>query len=249
MRYSARTVLFGGVSPPCPNRRTEREQKRKTFNTGRKQNEKIFTVAIALAFLLSLLFTTSPSLVNAQTQYHHVTYSIGAWGPDNFTECVHLDAWQYDDAFVALGMQAYYDTNYYQQYSIYAYNYGWWSFRAGYGACEQGKPQPLWRFYTVPVCSSSVNYGGGYTGSMWYSRGVPYSVYDNTWIIDDYDPSQSSTRYISPALSITGQSYAAFYNSNNPNQIIYMSATPTGSYYNIMTATPNHTSSEFYWTS
>jgi hypothetical protein len=197
--------------------------------------KKIVAIFISAVFIAVMLVAEQP-LIKAQPQ-HHYTATIGYDGPDYFSECVHTDNGENDDCFVGLGMSAKYDEDLWDEYEQVAYNEAAWSFRAGYGG---GDGEPTWRFYIVPICMYAINQYGYYQGTQFYSDGVPYAV-GNSWIIDDYYPGPSLTDYISlnpDASAIRGQSYEAFYEYSNPSNIQYLSAAPTGGYYNIMTASP-----------
>ncbi len=200
-------------------------------------------VTLIIISIFALVIAQQP-LALSTTIYHHETATIGAWGPDTYSQCVHLHAWESDDAFVAVGMAAIYDQVYYAYYDEYAYWDTSWTFRAGYGSMMPNMPAPNWRFSDVPICAYMYDYQ---TYGEFNSRGIPYQVY-NSWVIDDNYYQSFWVQTL-----VWGRSYGVFYDSNDPDHVVYLSAEPSGNNFDIMTAQPgppvpyDNTYEEYQW--
>lgn len=198
----------------------------------------IVAVVIVAVFIAAAMLVAEQPWTKAQV-YHHWNATIGYSGPDYFSECVHTNAWDYTDCCVGLGLAAQYDFSLWSWYEQVAYNYGAWSYLASVGAYDDGGEDPTWEFYSTPYCSHSVNQYGYCQGSAFYSQSEPEED-GHALVITTYYPGPYLASYISispVASSINGQSYEAFREISNHNNIIYLSANPTGGYYTIMTAT------------
>jgi hypothetical protein len=197
----------------------------------------ISVVLIAVSVISALMLVVGQHVAQANTI--HWTYKIGydydlPGGYDAFVECVHTDWQSSDDTYVAFGMQAWYDVDLYNNYGDYGYDEAQWTFEAGYGYDYDEGPN---RFYTYPLASHSVNQYGYFAGSSYYMTQSPWWQ-GGVKLVRSYYPSQGSHQEFSPhADAISCQSYAAFYDPNNPGNIWYLSASPPPeNSYDVLTA-------------
>ena len=129
-------------------------------------------------------------------------------------------------------MEAWYDTA-----NPYHYDWGYWDSTA---ETSYNYQTPTWEIYQYPSCDYMINQYGYYAGTEFYDTSSPYW---NSWgslTVECYYP-KATDRIIQRFLvlmpiSLNGQSYAAFYQISNSNNMQYVSAGPTGSYYYVMTA-------------
>ncbi len=109
-RQPARTTLFGGVSPPCPNRRTEREQELekqevKTMKNNKLTTSTILSLSILTMFLTALILPVAQCFDTPDTHGHYTINEDGVFVFAN--RCDHLvdpPGADPDNAFTACGI-------------------------------------------------------------------------------------------------------------------------------------------------
>jgi hypothetical protein len=211
-------------------------------------------IAISLITLLALVLASS--IVQAYTIMVHYSISPGGWpGPDNYCECDHTDYHTARDCEVGIGITGTYDTNYPPPGPCH-YSYGSWVFVQSVSYNYLWDQNQCWYFYpndqTSHSCTYSIKYVGTgyYTGTSYYDTNIPhwdaYTEYGVTKL-SNYPSNGLAMQFSPDANALNGQSYGAFYKVSDPTQIRYMSAGPTGSYYNIVTAQPYPSPTDYYY--
>jgi hypothetical protein len=212
-----------------------------------KKIKKFVAIIAISAFILTI---AHQPLAKSDDPLHHVTATIGWDGPDLYSQCVHTHNMHRDDCYVGLGMETWYDYWMYWLYGIPAYGAGYWIFEAGYGCLlpynysDPNTYEPTWEFHSIPVCRYSYN---SYGADQWYqfnNGGVPYHQPSNgtSWVMHDTHSASLPT-----SIRINGKSYEYFHEKINHNNILYLSAEPTGDYYYIMTASPPPAEEYEFW--
>ncbi len=193
--------------------------------------KKIVTVVIIAVLMATVTIQAAKSTLT------HWTARIGYSGPDTFSQCVHNNLNQPDDFWVAVGLNANYDTYKWVNFNEAAYCQASWFYEAGIG-CKTGR---TCSFSTVPLCEYATNQYGYYQWGYFYSQAVPTQHYTYEWWIDTYYPGPYSYNILSlnpDASSTNGYTSDYFYLNSNPNNLLFLSSAPTGSYYYIETAAP-----------
>ena len=188
---------------------------------------------ISVVLIAVLTVMLSVGLQGAKAYRTDGNAQVGSPGPDNFCECVHTSLGTADDCMAGLAMTAYYDSA-----NPYNYNYGSWEFLA---ETSYNWKTPTWSIYQSPYCSASVNQYGYYAGiAGFYDTNSPYWNTYGSVTVSCYYPSDPNypTNFNPDATSVNGQSYAAFYQNSNHNNMVYVSAQPPSAYYKVMTASP-----------
>lgn len=196
---------------------------------------------VAIIAISVFILTIAQQPLAKSTPLHHVTATIGWDGPDLYVQCVHTHNQNRSDCYVGLGMEAWYDYWMYWLYGETDYGAAYWVFEAGYGSLlpynlsDPNTWEPTWEFHSIPTCRYSYY---DYGEDQWYqfnNDGVPYHqpANGNSWVMHD---THSESLPASPRIN--GVSYEYFHEKINHNNILFLSAEPTGDYYYIMTASP-----------
>lgn len=191
--------------------------------------------------VISVFILTIAQQPLAKSDLHHVTATIGWDGPDYYTQCVHTHYQHPDDCMVTLGMTGQYDYWAYWYYGEFVYSVGSWIFEASYGSLLAYDPgnestwEPTWEFHSIPTCRYSYYASGE---DQWYqfnNGGIPYHQPQNgnSWVMYDFHGEG-----LPDSARMNGVSYEYFHEKANHNNILFMSAEPTGDYYYILTASP-----------
>jgi hypothetical protein len=197
-----------------------------------------------------ILIIAQQPLAKSDDPLHHVTATIGWDGPDLYNQCVHTHYHYRDDCMVCLGMEGWYDYWMYWLYGETDYGAAYWIFEAGYGsllaynASDPNTWEPTWEFHSIPTCRYSYY---AYGEDQWYqfdNDGVPYHQPPDgkSWVMHD---THSESLPTSPRIN--GVSYEYFHEKINHNNILFLSAMPTGDYYYIMTASPPPSQTYEFW--
>jgi hypothetical protein len=212
-----------------------------------KKMKKFIAMIVISVFILTI---AQQQTAKSDDPLHHVTATIGWDGPDYYTQCVHTHNQYPDDVYVSLGMAGSYDYWDYWLWGATYYNGADWIFEAGYGslmAYNVSDPrtyEPTWEFHSIPTCRYSYYASGN---DQWYqfnNGDIPYHRPEdgNSWVMHD-----THYEFLDTSIRLNGVSYEYFHEKINHNNILFMSAEPTGYYYYIMTASPDLHEYEFFY--
>ena len=169
------------------------------------------SISVIIIALLATTVMVNIAMRGAQANSYYAV--VGSPGPDEFCYCIHDGSYLYpNDTFVTLGLQANYDTN--NQYSYY---WLYWSWQTGVG----GNYQHDYWWYNTPQFTYAYDQYGYWSGATGNAPGSP--AQDGQWWEWNHDGGMT----VSPdAHAISGETYAIFYDPNNPTNMWYIASIP-----------------------